>query len=391
MSRIAELYARAEGAGATWAVAQPLRAHTWLHLRGGVQRRRVAKEESFAQELAAEIRRRLPPECGGELPREELRWTLELDGKPRRVGLRVASTAFGYTTTLRRAWNQLPWDLDVLGIPAGGVAALRRAVRERGVVLVAGRTMSGRSAVLYALLRELARAGRLAFSAEHYIHRIIPGVRQVLVEWENCPGPGGWAPRDVVRAARRSGADALMLAECSSWGWSVAEAAGFVQEGGLLLLNGRPVWDMGSALGRLAQHLGEGTLVGAPITVVRPLRIPAACGGCRHRAALSPGLQLALGLSPALLEELREEWPGGPATPREVRVARPRGCRACRHSGRSGFTRVYEVVRVEGLRGDEETGAIPAEACTRSHRGQVLAALVRGAILLEDALLALRG
>ena len=86
--------------------------------------------------------------------------------------------------------------LDQLGLSTPDYEALTGALLDvRGMILISGPTGSGKTTTLYALVRELARAGRSIVSIEDPVEYVLDGV---------TPAPGQRAPRaDLCR--RREG------------------------------------------------------------------------------------------------------------------------------------------------------------------------------------------
>jgi type II secretory ATPase GspE/PulE/Tfp pilus assembly ATPase PilB-like protein len=67
--------------------------------------------------------------------------------------------------------------LDQLGLSAPDYEALTRAVHDvRGMILISGPTGSGKTTTLYALVRELARAGRSIVTIEDPVEYTVDGV-----------------------------------------------------------------------------------------------------------------------------------------------------------------------------------------------------------------------
>lgn len=385
MSRLAGVLGKVHRAGALRAILQPTPARTWLHLRGGLRARRIAMPAGYADALLREMTGSgvAPPAPGQsrEVP-------VETPAGTAHVEVAVAATAFGPAVTVHQGRWPLRTGLDHLGMDAAQREGLRQALEGDGAILVHGATMSGRSSVLYSLMHELARAGRVVWSAEHWIHRRLEGVQQVRVDWDRAAGPSGWTAEDVAREARRAEVDALMLAEVPSWSYAARHAGVLLAEGGLVLANTRGR-DLGTALGYAAAAFGEANMVGRPVTLVGPERHRAACRSCCERRPVDPEVLARLGLDRAVLAALREETPSLPEDPRELRVARPRGCAACFHEGRRGGLSVYQVHRIRCFDPVRGQAQIVAEAVGPDRRHQLLRALARGALLFEDALLAL--
>ena len=99
--------------------------------------------------------------------------------------------------------------LDQLGLSAPDYEALNRALHDvRGMILISGPTGSGKTTTLYALVRELARAGRSIVSIEDPVEYVLDDVTPLQVNARQ-----GLTYAEGVRGLLRLDPDVIVLGE----------------------------------------------------------------------------------------------------------------------------------------------------------------------------------
>ena len=99
--------------------------------------------------------------------------------------------------------------LDQLGLSVRDYESLSSALHDvRGMILISGPTGSGKTTTLYALVRELARAGRSIVSVEDPVEYVLDGVTQLQVNLRQ-----GLTYAEGVRGLLRLDPDVIMLGE----------------------------------------------------------------------------------------------------------------------------------------------------------------------------------
>ena len=195
-----------------------------------------------------------------------------------------------------------------------------------GIVLVTGPTGSGKSTTLAAGLQEIDDGIKKIITVEDPVEHQMPNITQIQTHAEI-----GYTFARALRAILRQDPDVIMIGEIRDL--ETAEIAIRSALTGHLVLSTVHTNDALSSFTRLIDMGVEPFLVVAPVRGVQAQRlVRRACPRCA-RPADPPSL---LG---ARLEGIPPRFLGD----RWVRVE---GCEACRHTGYSGRTGIYELVPV---------------------------------------------
>ena len=195
-----------------------------------------------------------------------------------------------------------------------------------GIVLVTGPTGSGKSTTLAAGLQEIDDGIKKIITVEDPVEHQMPNITQIQTHAEI-----GYTFARALRAILRQDPDVIMIGEIRDL--ETAEIAIRSALTGHLVLSTVHTNDALSSFTRLIDMGVEPFLVVAPVRGVQAQRlVRRACPRCA-RPAGPPSLFGARleGIPPRLLGD---RW---------VRVE---GCEACRHTGYSGRTGIYELVPV---------------------------------------------
>ena len=291
------------------------------------------------------------------------RFNVKVQNNPVDVRISTMPTQYGESVVMRLL-NQSTGllGLDNLGIPAGALERLRRAVRRpSGMVLVTGPTGSGKTTTLYALLREINSDERKIITVEDPVEYRLPGINQVQVHEKI-----DLTFARVLRSALRQDPDVILVGEMRD------------QETAEIGLRAAMTGHM------VLSTLHTNDAVGTPIRL-RDMGVP------RYMVALSLQIVVAQRLVRVVCESCAQPYrPAG--AEREWLSAelgdavdgheyyRGTGCSQCNGMGYAGRTGVYEVLEMTGPVAEAANDEDPA-AFVRAARAQIA-----GATLRHDAL-----
>jgi type II secretory ATPase GspE/PulE/Tfp pilus assembly ATPase PilB-like protein len=234
-----------------------------------------------------------------------------------------------------------PVDLEALGMPDATRSDFERiARRPHGLVLVTGPTGSGKTSTLYAALQLRDAAREKTITVEDPVEYEIAGITQVPVQRAS-----GVTFAAALRAILRQDPDVVMVGEMRDP--ETAEIAIQAALTGHLVLSTLHTNDALAAIPRLIDLGIPGYLVSATLDCVLAQRlVRRICIACTTE--YSPDA-----------EQLDAVRGGAQAPPRFVHGA---GCPACRGTGYSGRTGLFELLRVsEDLKAAIARGAPTAE------------------------------
>jgi general secretion pathway protein E len=248
----------------------------------------------------------------------------------RQVDVRVSTlpTGAGERVVLRLLDQEAArLDLAALGMSDDTLAAIDRLIREpHGILLVTGPTGSGKTTTLYAALSRLPRGTTNMMTVEDPIEYSLDGVAQTQV---NARIDLTFAR--ALRAILRQDPDVVMIGEIRDL--ETAQIAVQASLTGHLVLATLHTNDAASAITRLADMGVEPYLLASSLLGVLAQRlVRTLCPACRVEGAPSEGER-------RLLAELG--LPGA-----QPLFAAP-GCDACRRTGFTGRTGVYELLRID--------------------------------------------
>ncbi len=248
----------------------------------------------------------------------------------REVDIRVSTlpTAFGEKTVLRLFDKQaFTRETMNLGLEGSGLTAFQRAIRQPyGMLLVSGPTGSGKTTTLYSALQEIKSPQRNLLTVEDPIEYHIEGVNQVHANHKV-----GMTFARALRSILRQDPDVIMLGEIRD-----AETADIAVKSALtghLVLSTVHANDAPGTVTRLVDMGVPRYLVGSAVVLVMAQRlVRRVCERCKE-------LYLAEPDHVAALAEDGEALVGR-------RLARGRGCLACKQTGYSGRVAVFEVMEL---------------------------------------------
>lgn len=216
--------------------------------------------------------------------------------------------------------------LDQLGLSTVDYGALTRALHDvRGMILISGPTGSGKTTTLYALVRELARAGRSIVSIEDPVEYVLDDVTQLQVNERQ-----GLTYAEGIRGLLRLDPDVLVLGEMRDP--TSARAALEAADSGHILLTTLHARDGAGTLSVL-RHFGlddHEIAVTVDLLVAQRL-VRKLCRSCRRLEAPTPQ---------------EAQWLKFCGRPIPDKTWHAAGCPKCGGSGYQGRTGVFEIHRL---------------------------------------------
>ena len=252
-----------------------------------------------------------------------------ISAEGRRIDLRVSilPTLHGEGVVLRVLdQTKAPLDLGLLGFAPELLTYIATLITQpHGIILVCGPTGSGKTTTLYAILRKLQNEQIKIVSAEDPVEYQIEGVNQIQVRPQI-----GLGFSEILRAVLRHDPDVIMVGEARDQ--ETAHIAVQAALTGHLVLCSLHTNDAAGAVARLADMGIEPYLLASALRgVVAQRLVRKLCVHCRveDRLAGRAGQET-----------------GALAT---VKIWRPGGCKACRHTGYSGRTVIAEFIPADDL------------------------------------------
>ena len=257
------------------------------------------------------------------------RISTRISGREMDIRVSTVPCAFGESIVLRMlAKERDDLTLGNLGMEADHLEQFGSWLHtNNGIVLVTGPTGSGKSTSLAAGLQDIDDGIKKIITVEDPVEHQMPNITQIQTHAEI-----GYTFARALRAILRQDPDVIMIGEIRDL--ETAEIAIRSALTGHLVLSTVHTNDALSSFTRLIDMGVEPFLVVAPVRGVQAQRlVRRACPRCAHpvdRPSALLGERLA-GLPPPLVGD---RW---------VRVE---GCEACRNTGYSGRTGIYELVPV---------------------------------------------
>ncbi len=297
---------------------------------------------------------------------------LRILGRPVDVRVSVLPSIYGESVVLRLLDQQAQFrDLGEIGMPEEMLERYRRVLSlAQGLVLVTGPTGSGKTTTLYASLNYVNRPGRKIITIEDPVEYRLEGLTQVQVK--EAIGLGF---SSLLRSIVRHDPDVIMVGEIRD-GVTANMALNSAITGHLVLAT-LHTNDAPTAVSRLVSMGAPRYMIASALKVVLAQRlVRVICGHCREPLEAIP-------------PEVLADFPMLAGCP----TYHGRGCEACRHTGYSGRTGIFEsFVGTEPIAEMITRGASAAgirEAATRQGLvplRQAGAELVRAGVTTVDEL-----
>ena len=254
---------------------------------------------------------------------------IRLPLQDRQVDVRVSTvpTLHGESVVLRLLDKESgKLELNALGMSASDLTRFEDVLtRPHGIVLATGPTGSGKTTTLYAALERLRTGREKILTVEDPVEYQLAGIPQVPVNEKV-----GVTFASALRALLRQDPDVMLVGEIRDG--ETAEIATQAALTGHLVLSTLHTNDAAGALTRLIDLGVAPFLVSATVEAVLAQRlVRTVCGVCAVRVPATALERTTLG-APALGE-----------------VSRGIGCDACRGSGYTGRTGVYELLVLDDV------------------------------------------
>ena len=250
---------------------------------------------------------------------------LSLLGRAVDVRVSVLPSIHGESVVLRLLDRQSQFrDLGEIGMPEDMLVDYRDVLNlAQGLVLVTGPTGSGKTTTLYASLNYVNLPGRKIITVEDPVEYRLEGITQIQVK-ESI----GLGFSSMLRSIVRHDPDVIMIGEIRD-----SETANIAMNSaitGHLVLATLHTNDAPTAVTRLANMNTPRYMIASALKVVVAQRlVRLICPHCRYEL-------------PEIPPEVREELPALA----DGSLWAGRGCEACRHTGYSGRTGVFESLVV---------------------------------------------
>jgi type II secretory ATPase GspE/PulE/Tfp pilus assembly ATPase PilB-like protein len=254
-------------------------------------------------------------------------------------------------------------DLASLGLPDDLRQGVERLVaKPHGMIIVTGPTGSGKTSTLYAALQRRDTDHEKVITVEDPVEYQLPGITQVPVHRASGVSFAG-----ALRAILRQDPDVVMVGEMRDS--ETAEVAIQAALTGHLVLTTLHTNDALSAVPRLRDLGIPSYLIAATVEGVLAQRlVRRVCRACRAPYVPAPEHLRAFGEGSGL---------------RSATLVRGVGCDSCRHTGYSGRTGLFELLRVtEGLRAAISEGAALAVLREEARAAQLGSLKERGRELI---------
>ena len=251
------------------------------------------------------------------------RITLRIAGKPVDVRVSTIPTGHGERVMLRLLDKQAGrLDLAELGMDAAIMAKVDALIRQpHGIILVTGPTGSGKTTTLYAALSRLDAKSLNIMTVEDPIEYDLDGINQTQI---NSRIEMTFAR--ALRSILRQDPDVIMIGEIRDL--ETAQIAVQASLTGHMVFATLHTNDSVSAVNRLVDMGVEPFLLASSVIgIVAQRLVRRLCPKCRKAAGAVP-------------KEIAAASPG-------ARIYTAQGCAACKQSGYSGRTGIYELVTVD--------------------------------------------
>jgi type IV pilus assembly protein PilB len=298
-------------------------------------------------------KRHIPQDGRLKIRSEERTVDVRVSSLPTSDGEKIVMRVLDPSTALRR--------LDSVGLTRRHLNALRNAIRKpEGMILVTGPTGSGKTTTLYAVIQEIFSPEINIVTIENPIEYEMKGVNQVEVNVKQ-----GLTFADVLRSTLRQDPDVILVGEIRDR--ETAEVAFHAAQTGHLVLSTLHTLDTSATVTRLLElGVEHHVLASSLVAVVAQRLVRTVCERCAEPAVVDDDTAKALGL-------------------RGRSAMKGKGCAACRRTGFSGRTGVYEVMEVTKKIQQTIESRSPDSAIRRVARAEGMTTLIEDALAKIEA------
>jgi general secretion pathway protein E len=261
---------------------------------------------------------------------------IKVNVRGREIDLRVSTmpTLWGESLVLRILdRSSVELDFPKLGFSGASYNQFSSLLAEpNGIILVTGPTGSGKTTTLYTALKGLNSSERKIFTVEDPIEYQLPGINQIQVHPKI-----GLTFATSLRSILRQDPDIIMVGEMRDL--ETAQVAIQASLTGHLVLSTVHTNSAAATVTRLLDMGVEKYLLASCLKGVIAQRLVRRL--CEHCAAPAGDDRTALGVANAAGLDVRKAL-GGEAP----RLRKAVGCPACRQTGFSGRTTIFEILNV---------------------------------------------
>jgi type II secretion system protein E len=241
----------------------------------------------------------------------------------------ILPNAFGEAVHIRILNSHSFFELERLGMQADDMKIIEEAIKKpHGIIFVTGPTGSGKSTTLYASLGRINSQEVKIITVEDPIEYQMRGVNQMQVNPKI-----GFTFASGLRHILRHDPDIIMVGEVRDF--ETAEIAIRASLTGHLVFSTLHTNDAAGAVTRLLDMGIESFLVSSSLECLIAQRlVRLICPQCRKP------------VSEDTKKIIMEQMKGLPADVQQTQFFEGKGCEACRFTGYSGRTGIYEILRV---------------------------------------------
>lgn len=304
---------------------------------------------SFASNIVSRIKIMAQLDIAEKRLPQDGRIKTKIDGKKYDLRISVLPNPYGEAVNIRILSQHMSFmPLDQLGLdPSDKPLAEDLIERPNGVILVTGPTGSGKTTFLYACLSRINTMHRKILTIEDPIEYRMDGIIQM-----QTLSKIDFSFARALRSMLRHDPDIMMIGEIRD-----IETAQITVRSALtghLVLSTLHTNDAAGAIARLLDMGIEPFLVSSSLLAVLAIRlVRVLCPQCKREVNIEPSVLKQLGAdeSEKTIEKIYE----------------PVGCPHCRHTGFSGRTGIFEILRItestrELIQQRVPTGTIKAAA-----------------------------
>jgi len=246
------------------------------------------------------------------------------------IDVRVSTfpTHLGETVVMRLlSYAKVVGNLQALGFEADDLKRFLKNIRRPyGLIISTGPTGSGKTTTLYSALMTINSPDVNVMTVEDPIEYVIPTVRQTAVNPK-----AGLSFSNALRSAMRQDPDIILVGEIRDR--ETADLALRAAMTGHLVLSTLHTNDAASAINRLLDLGVNKSILASSLTMIIAQRLMRKiCTRCSRKVPLT--------------EKGKEIFHKSGLKPPQT-VMTPAGCESCYHSGYSGRTGIYEVLKVD--------------------------------------------